>query len=170
MTWIDYGIIAIIVVSALTGLIRGFVKEVISILVWIIAIIIAVRFSVPLSQLFQHHIAALQLRIAISFVILIVVTLIIGALLNYLLSQLVNKTGLGGTNRTIGFVFGLLRGLIIVCVLLMLAEFTPIPHSLAWQHSVLVRELLPIALWLKSFLPAQYAAYLTAPTVVGHPR
>lgn len=161
MTWIDYFIILVLIVSTIISMIRGFAKEAISLLMWILAIIIAARFAASLSQFFAAHIQSAQVRFALSFVILAIVTLILGSLLNYLLGELISKTGMGGTNRTVGLVFGLARGLVLISALILLAELTPLPRNHAWLHSFLLPHLIQLAGWLKSLVPLKYAHYFT---------
>jgi membrane protein required for colicin V production len=159
MTWVDYFIIVVLGVSTIISMIRGFAKEAISLLMWVLAIVIASRFAASLSQMFAGHIHSGQVRFALSFAILAIVTLILGALVNYLLGELISKTGMGGTNRTIGLVFGLARGLVLISALILLAELTPLPQNHAWLQSFLLPHLIPLAGWLKGLIPLQYAHY-----------
>ena len=159
MTWLDYFIITAIAISSVIGLIRGFTKEAISLVIWGLAIFLGMRFSPMLSYVFAKYIASSQLRLALSFIILMLSTLIIGAITNYLLTEIINKTGLGGTNRSIGFVFGLLRGLLIAAVVLLIAQFSPLPKSADWKNSILVPQLLPVTGWIKTRVVHKYDQY-----------
>jgi membrane protein required for colicin V production len=167
LTWIDNGIIALVVVSMIISLIRGFVKEALSLVVWLLAFIIGARFSAPLSQLFVGHIANPSVRLAVSFLILFVVTLILGGLVNFLISELVVKTGLSGTNRLLGFIFGFLRGIVVVALLILFAQLTAIPNSKAWKESMLIPKIEPVALWLKVFVPQDLGQYLSVEKITN---
>ncbi len=158
-TWLDNAIIAILVLSVIISLIRGFVKEAFSLLIWLSAFIVAARFATPLSDLFAQHLANNNVRLGLSFLVLFVATLIIGGLLNFLLCEIVVKTGLSGTNRLLGLVFGFLRGVILVALLIMLAQFSALPQSNAWKHSLLIPKISPVAQWLKVFVPENLDNY-----------
>lgn len=159
-TWIDNVIVIIIVASMVISLIRGFVKEALSLVVWFLAFIIAARFAGGLGHLFEGHIANPSLRLGVSFLILFIITLILGGFVNFLLSELVVKTGLSGTNRLLGFIFGFLRGVVVVALLTLLAQLTTIPNTPAWQKAVLLPRLEPVAVWLKVFIPQDIGQYL----------
>ncbi|MFT5636130.1 MAG: membrane protein required for colicin V production [Cognaticolwellia sp.] len=152
MVWIDYAILAVIGISALISLVRGFVKEAVSLIVWISAFFVASSFYLNLSTLLTN-ISDQLLRNAASIAILFISTLILGALVNYIIGQLVSKTGLSGTDRVLGVVFGALRGvLIIAAVLFFMDAFTPASSSIWWQSSQLVPEFTLIVEWFFEYL------------------
>lgn len=152
MVWIDYAILAVIGISALISLVRGFVKEAVSLIVWISAFFVASTFYLNLSTLLTN-ISDQLLRNAASIAILFISTLILGALVNYVIGQLVSKTGLSGTDRVLGIVFGALRGvLIIAAVLFFMDAFTPASTSSWWQNSQLVPEFTLIVEWFFEYL------------------
>jgi membrane protein required for colicin V production len=72
----------------------------------------------------------------------------------------VEKTGLTGTDRSLGVVFGLLRGLAIVTILVLAAGATPMPADIWWQNSLLIDHFVKLALWVREFLPAEIAQHI----------
>ena len=133
MVWIDYAILAVVGISTLISLVRGFVKEAVSLVIWISAFFIASQFYVNLSSLLTS-IPDQTLRNAAAIAILFITTLILGALVNYLIGQLVSKTGLSGTDRVLGLVFGALRGVLISSAALFFMDaFTP-ASSTMWGN------------------------------------
>jgi membrane protein required for colicin V production len=73
-------------------------------------------------------------------------------LINKLASQLVKKSGLTGTDRMIGMIFGVLRGVLIVSVLVFLAGFTAMPQDPWWQESIFMDVFHEFALWLRQYV------------------
>ena len=152
MVWIDYAILAIIGISTLISLIRGFVKEALSLVAWIGAFFVASNFYANLANLFTN-ITDEFLRNAAAATILFIATLVLGALVNYIISQLVNKTGLSGTDRVLGLVFGALRGVLIVsAVLFFMDAFTSVSTKPWWQESELVHEFKFVIEWFFEYL------------------
>jgi len=138
MVWADYAIIGIIALSALIGLLRGLLREVFSFVVWLGALLIAWAFYKQLAPELSQWITTPSFRLGAAFLILVVVVLIPGAIFGYLLSTLVDKTGLTGTDRVLGVVFGISRGAILVAMLVFLGALTPLPQNDWWQSSSLI--------------------------------
>lgn len=158
MSWVDLIIIVIIVISALISLVRGFVKESISLASWLFAGFIAFIYFTPLADLLEPYIESPTIRTGSSFAILFVSSLIVGAIINFMVSQLVSKTGLTGTDKSLGVVFGTARGvLIVVIVLALLTELTPMPSEPWWQESSMIDYFASMANWIKDILPEDIA-------------
>lgn len=152
MVWIDFAILGLIGLSALISVVRGFVKEAMSLAVWIAAFFIASHFYQDLA-VYLGGIQDDMVRNASAIGILFVVTLIVGALVNYLLGQLVIKTGLSGTDRLLGLVFGALRGVLVVSALLFFADsFTAVSGEPWWQASLLIPHFEIYIQWFFSYL------------------
>ena len=135
---IDYIIIGIIAFSILVSLLRGFVREVLSLGSWVVAFIVASQFY-PYLATYLTQIDSPYLRNGTAIGILFVLTLIVGAVLNYIIAQLVDKTGLTGTDRVLGAAFGLLRGVLIVAaILFFLDTFTNFEQTEWWKDSQLI--------------------------------
>ena len=154
MFWIDLVIIAVIVLSALISIIRGFVKESISLVTWIIAGLLALRYYPQMADLLEPLIKTVTLREFVGGGILFVATLIVGAIVNFIVSQLVSKTGLSGTDKALGVVFGGARGVLIVTMIVLLASHTPAPESSLWQDSAMIGFFQQLAEWVEGIIPA----------------
>jgi membrane protein required for colicin V production len=154
MVWIDLVIIGVIALSALISLIRGFVKESISLATWVIAGVLALRYFSPMADLLKPFIDTADLRDMVGGGILFVATLIVGAIVNFIVSQLVSKTGLSGTDKALGVVFGAARGVLIVTMIVLLASLTPMPEAPWWQDSAMIGFFQQLAEWFRSIIPA----------------
>lgn len=157
MHGIDILILGIIGISTLISLVRGFVKEALSLVAWVMAIWVASRFADVLAVYLEPWIAPPQLRFIIGFATLFVLTLFVAGLVNYLIGQLVRRTGLSGTDRMAGMLFGVVRGGIVVAVLVLLAGLTTIPQGPWWQQSLLVAHFEQMAGWMQRELAPQVA-------------
>lgn len=150
MNWADWVILAILVVSSLISLKRGFVKEALSLANWVLAFFLAMTFRDVLSALITPYIDTPSLREMVAFSALFAATLIVGAMVNNLIGELVRLTGLSGTDRTIGMLFGMLRGFVIVMAIILLVPLAlPIDQDEWWLQSLLIPELLSLEGWCR---------------------
>lgn len=160
MEYADYIILGIIAISILVGAIRGLIKEAFSLAVWAAAFLVAFQYSGALALQLESHIELPSVRTSLAFAGLFLSVLLVGGLLTYLVGMLVEKTGLSGTDRLLGAVFGSVRGLIMVLVLMLVAGLTPIPGDPWWQQSRSIQSLMPLAEWSAQFLPDYILEYL----------
>ncbi|HID45827.1 MAG TPA: CvpA family protein [Chromatiaceae bacterium] len=157
LIWIDFIILGIILVSAVISLIRGFVREAFSLAVWVLAFWISWTFFRDLSLRMESFITTPSVRLGVAFAILMILSLTVGGLVNYLVIRLINSTGLSGSDRFIGMIFGIARGVLFMAILVLLAGLTPLPQDPWWQQSVLIPYFQELALWLKDLLPPEVA-------------
>lgn len=143
MNWLDYVFIGIIVVSAAISLMRGFIREALSIVVWVGAFWISMHFARQLASYLDGYLHSPTLRLGVAFAGLFIAVLVLGGLVSYLAGTLVGRTGLGGTDRLLGMIFGGLRGALIVGLLVLMAGLTSIPRERWWQESVLATQFRP---------------------------
>ena len=151
MNWADWVILAILVVSSLISLKRGFVKEALSLANWVIAFFVAMAFRGVLAEVISPYISTPSIRDMAAFAALFAATLIVGAMVNNLVGELVRLTGLSGTDKTFRMIFGLLRGFIIIMAFILLVpSLVPIDQDGWWKESLLIPELLKLESWCRS--------------------
>jgi membrane protein required for colicin V production len=160
MIWIDFAIIGVIFISLVIGLMRGLIREALSLITWILAIWVGLNYGRSLSGFLEQFIAYPSIRMAVSFLILFFLTLILGSVIGYLLGELIKKTGLTGSDRFAGMIFGIGRGLLVVAILVMLAGMTPIPEDPWWNESKLIPPFQSLAIWLRDNMPADLTDYI----------
>ncbi len=154
LNWADYFIIAIILFSTLISIMRGFISEAISLLTWVTSVFMALKFTGVVSKAFENIIHTANARIIVSFLLIFIIVLIIGSLINHFLGILVANTGLSGTNRLLGMVFGFARGILLIAILILFAKMTSFIKTPWWKNSQLIPYFLDIVNWLQQIIPA----------------
>lgn len=153
----DWAIIALLTLSTLMSLRRGFAREALSLGTWIAAFVIARQFHEPMNQLLEAQISDALMRSITAFSALFVGTLLLGAVLAFLLGALINVTGLSSTDRLLGMVFGFTRGALIVTVVIGLLNLTPLINDSWYTGASLVPHFETIAQWaLKQLLASGF--------------
>lgn len=158
----DYVILGVIVVSALIGLIRGFVREVLSLVSWIAAFWLAFTYASTTSAYFERYLDAPALQIAAAFTVLFIGGLLVLTIVSFLIYRMLSISGVSGTDRMLGAMFGLFRAAVIIAGFLLVAGVTPLPEEPWWRESLLTKQFQPLALLLRDLLPAAIAQQLTA--------
>jgi membrane protein required for colicin V production len=141
MNALDWAVVAVIGASILLGLVRGFMREMISLAGWIAGIWLAFRFavaisaSVPLGQEWPlARTAAVALLIVVSCVFA-------AALVGWLVRELVKAAKLSAADRTLGGLFGLARGLLIVGLAVFLVRDTALYREPLWRESLVLPQI-----------------------------
>ncbi len=153
LQWVDLAIAIIILISSLISLKRGFFREAISLVIWLLAVVVSIMFHEQLSVLIQPYLESPSLRKVLSIISLFILCLLVGGIVSLLMSQLIKLTGMTGTDRLFGVVFGALRGVIVVVVLLMVGQNMLPVHEEAWWHqSLVIPHFLRLEAWTISMV------------------
>ena len=160
MIWIDSAILAIVGVSGVISLMRGFVKEALSLAGWIAAFWVAIAYSGWVAAWLEGFVAVPSARVAIGFAVLFVVVLLGCGIVLRMAGVLVAKTGMSGTDRALGIVFGVLRGVVVVGLLVLLAGLTPLPRDPWWSESSFLPHFVEVAREIGVHLPDEFRRQL----------
>lgn len=155
MNWLDLGVIGIIVLSAVFAFARGFVREALSIVAWVGAAAITLYgFNWAYAQIDPHIKNPLLSQVVAGFG-LFVGSLVVLTILTGVLARMVHASGLTPIDRTLGFIFGLARGVFLVCLAYLLLDISVQPNDRpVWMHDAKSTPYLHEgADLLKGFLP-----------------
>lgn len=153
IAWADIAIFGVVVVSILIGLFRGFVKEALSLLNWVFSIWMGVLFHDRVSSWFSTLIHNDTVRSIASFGIVFLIVLFLGSVTAYFISLLVKKSGLGGTDRLLGLIFGMSRGVFLVALVLTVVSYSALKEQPWWQESIIIPKFRPLMVWLNDIVP-----------------
>jgi len=156
MTWFDFGVLVVLVVSIAISLLHGLAREMISLGVWVGGFILATLFGGHVAGFLPQSLGPL-LSALVGFLIVFGVVLVVGWIAGLALSSAVRASGLGPADRALGSVFGLVRGLIIVLVVVLLAGLTPLPREPFWRDAALSGPFETAVLALRPYMPARLA-------------
>ena len=151
MSTLDWFVIAGLGLSALVGVLRGAAYELITLGGWLVAFVVAHQFSPWLADKYLQGIGALSLRNGVAWIACFVLSVLVAGLLATVMRLLLRSTGLGLLDRSMGAMFGLLRGVVLLMIAVLAARYTALPQSPMWKTSLLippataaVAELLPL--------------------------
>jgi membrane protein required for colicin V production len=138
MNLTDYVIIAAIVISAIAGAARGFLRESIAVLTWLIALFLAWHFTDLVAPHLGGLMAESEVRPWAARVIIVILVLLLGTAIGALLAHYVRLSIFSGMDRLLGFAFGLLRGVVVLGVFVILGQLLRLQDERWWQHSMLM--------------------------------
>jgi membrane protein required for colicin V production len=157
MTWFDYAVLAVLALSAVIGISRGFVREVFALAGWIAATLVAMVFAGEASALIPASFGTPLVRTLIAFAVIFLLVLIGAGFTSLVVTKVVRAAGLGLADRTLGGVFGIARGALILLVLVLVAGLTALPRERFWREAKLSAPLETAATAVKPYLPRTVA-------------
>lgn len=138
MTTVDYLIIALVALSAIVGVARGFLREIVALVTWVAALLIAWHYADRIEPYLGGLLAPPYVRPWAARAILLIGVLLIGAGVGAILSHLVRLSLFRGTDRFLGFLFGVARGIVIFGVLVLVCQALRLDEERWWRGSMLL--------------------------------
>ncbi|MFO1221446.1 MAG: CvpA family protein [Burkholderiaceae bacterium] len=160
--WVDWALLAVLLVSVLVGLVRGLVFEVLSLLGWVAAFVAAQAWSAEVALHVPVGAPGSALNHGAAFAIVFVLALIAWMLAAKLIRLIVHATPLTLIDRTLGGVFGFVRALVLLLAVAMVVSFTPAVRAAPWQASHGAAWLGVLLSGLKPVLPPAVSRHLQA--------
>ena len=174
MNWVDLVVLAVLALSALAGLVRGLVREVLGVGAWALALLLASPWGLlpTVAPFMRSRITDPNLADGAAFLAVFAPALIVLWIVARILSGYVQRSAVGGLDRTLGLVFGLARGALLVVIAYILAGLA-IPVE-QWPPPVLQARALPLAwegaAWAAAQMPPRYRPAVSALPEAGAPR
>jgi membrane protein required for colicin V production len=159
MTLFDLGVVAILVISIAISLLRGLSREMVSLAVWVGGFVLATYFGSYVAGYLPDGLQPLWSAL-IGFLIIFAVVLLVGWIVSMALTSAVRASGLAPADRALGVLFGLVRGLLVVLVIVLLAGLTPVPREHFWRDALLSGPFETAALALRPYLPSRLGQHL----------
>ncbi|WP_133479320.1 CvpA family protein [Cognatilysobacter segetis] len=153
MSPLDWLLLAILVLSALMGLLRGFVGVAASVLAWLLGGTAALTLGGGAARLLADRGDPSPVQTLVGYGACFLGAAMLVALLAFVARRALVAAGLGGVDRALGLALGGVRGLVMACALVLLLGFTPMPRQRQWQASALVPLFKPGAGWMSTWLP-----------------
>jgi membrane protein required for colicin V production len=171
MTWVDGAAIGIVVLSALFSLVRGFVREVLGVGAWVGAALAALSGYKYVEPYVASVVSAKNFVVPVSAAIVFIAVLIVLSILSAWIGGLVRESALSSLDRSLGIVFGVVRGGIIVCLAYIGLSLFLVPAE--WPVPVTNARFLPYAhagaVMLVSLLPPDYQPKVQSLPIAGAP-
>jgi membrane protein required for colicin V production len=163
ITWLDIILLGVMLISGLLAMIRGFMREILSITAWGAAAVATLLLYNKLLPVAKANISSDIVATGVVVGGVFLITLLIVSVITVRISDLVLDSRIGALDRTLGFLFGLGRGLIIVVVaFLFFAWLVPTgkqPDGVRNAKSRVVLE--NTGEWLQALLPQDMDAYFS---------
>lgn len=157
MAVFDYVVIGIVALSLILGLWRGVVSELIALAAWILAFMASLEFGTQAGQQLFAGIADPALRALAGCAAVFIGVLVVMSLVRLAVRSMVKALGLSLSDRLLGMVFGLARGVLVVLVLVAAGGLTSAPQQAWWKQAALAQPLETAVLVAKPWLPVDLA-------------
>jgi len=138
MIAVDYIIIAILIIFAVMGLVRGLLREAIAVITWFLAIVLAWIYGPSLEPILGGVLVGSPLRIWAARAIIFVGVLLLGGAVAVVLGHYVRVSMFAGMDKFLGFVFGIIRGIVIVGAFTIAIQALRMDEDPRWKYSRLM--------------------------------
>lgn len=132
VTLLDAILFALMLVSALLAMVRGFSREILSVISWLVAAAAAFFFYEPLTPYFSEYISSETVAMVASAATIFLVTLIIVSYITLRIADFIIDSRIGALDRVLGFVFGAVRGLLLVVVAMLFFNWLAPENQPEW--------------------------------------
>ena len=155
ITLLDIILLAVMLISGLLAMIRGFMREILSIAAWGIAALVTLYSYAKVLPIAQAYFSSNTVATAVSVGGIFIVTLLIVSIVTVRISDMILDSRVGALDRTLGFLFGLGRGLVLVVIaFLFFAWLVPDRSQPEWVRGAKSKVVLQsTGDWLKAMLP-----------------
>jgi membrane protein required for colicin V production len=155
LTLLDIGLLVVMLISGILAMVRGFMREILSIAAWVIAAVVTLYFYARVETYVKPYITNDLFAKGVAIGGVFLVTLLVVSLFTVKISDLVLDSRVGALDRSLGFLFGLARGLIIMVVaFLFFAWLVPAKSQPEWVLNARSKVVLEATgNWLLSMLP-----------------
>ena len=160
MTALDIIVLLIIGVTAVRGLMRGMVDTLFSLAAWFLAFMAGKWGALIVAPMLPASLDSPNLRYFVAFALVFLVVLVGVLLLGHMIASMLRAVGLGGADKALGGVVGLLKGGMIVMGFTLVAGLTSLPRTELWQSAALSNSLETVAIRVLPLLPAKIAKYI----------
>jgi membrane protein required for colicin V production len=157
VTFFDYFVLAVMAISLLVGVTRGVVSEILALVAWVAAFIAARLWAAPVGNLLLADLPDPLWRQLAGFVAVFAAVLVGFALLRWVTTLLLKAVGLRPLDRVLGALFGVVRGMLVLLILVLLAGLTPLPQQQWWRQAIFAPPLETGVLAVKPWLPPELA-------------
>jgi len=166
LNWVDTLVLLVVALSAMIAFARGFISEVLGIAAWVGAFFIANAGAPMLRPSMRTWLGNPDIADPAAYAAVFLVGLIVLSIITGMVGGAVRNSVLGGLDRTLGIVFGLARGLVILAVIYVGTGFV-VPTD-RWPEAVAEARSVPYVYNLAKFLPTDYRPHIPAPPL-GRP-
>jgi membrane protein required for colicin V production len=145
MIAVDYIILAILIISCIMGLVRGLLREAIAVITWFLAIVLAWSFAPSLEHLLGGVLEGSPMRIWAARAIIFVGILLLGGAVSVVLGHYVRVSMFAGMDKFLGFIFGIIRGVVIVGAFTIAVQALRMDEDPRWKNSRLMPYAIGVA-------------------------
>jgi membrane protein required for colicin V production len=152
LTAVDVLILVVLLGSTVIGALRGFVREAVSVVFWILAVWGAWQFGPVIEPHLGGLLADPSIAPWVGRLVILVLILLVGWVAGMMLSYFTRSIGLGTLDRVIGVLFGIVRGMVLVGLMIIGGELLHMTQEDWWNRSKLVPYGETVGDWLRAMV------------------